>query len=196
MVKRIFLPLVTAVLLFSGNTVQCQSSFQLKNDKLKNNFSEFNIGLFSKIRSQRIIFSPGDSTELCNIFLTTNNVLKDVRITDSNDSLFTITKSNVNKTFEISAINRIEIIQHGFWNGFFYGGIASVGICGILGLTTWHGEAAGYGFIFGLILAAPTGLIVGLISEFVTKNAVYNFNGADQQVKSKRLKYVRDKHKY
>ena len=176
--KKFFF-VVLMLILFTVNIVYTQASFHLPFPN-----------------KHKSILPVTDSTELCNIYLTSNNLLKDVRITDSGDSLFTITKSDVSKSFEIAQLNRVEIIQHGFWNGFFYGGIASVGICGLLGLTAGHGSEAGYGFIFGFILAAPAGLIVGLISEFAAKNVVYDFNGLNPSIKSKRLKYIRQKHKY
>jgi len=148
------------------------------------------------------IMKSGDSTDECTIILNSGNSLKDVRIVDSNDSAFTITKSNFNKSFLISGINSIEFEKHNFWKGFLYGSLVTIAttltLSAILAKSV-HGESElGLAILFygGLLISVPVGVITGAICEFFSYDISYKFNMINSSVKSKRLKYIREKHKY
>lgn len=143
-----------------------------------------------------------DSTDECTIILNSGNSLKDVRIIGSNDSAFTITKSHFNKTFKISGINSIEFAKHNFWKGFLYGSLVTIAttltLSAILAKSV-HGEGElGLAILFygGLLISVPVGIITGAISEFFSNDISYKFKTINSSVKSKRLKYIRGKHKY
>lgn len=147
----------------------------------------------------RVKRENSDTSGYCNIYLKEGIMLKDVRITNVKDSTFEAVKSNISNTFTISGINRIVFINHGFWKGFAYGAAGSIAVWTVLGLAsgsgTDMGSPAGWGFIIGLGLAIPTGIVSGIISEFVVNDDVYNFNRINPDAKVKRLKYLVGKEK-
>ena len=140
-----------------------------------------------------------DTSEFCDIYLKEGILLKDVRITNVNDSTFEAVKSVHSNVFNISSVNRIVFINHGFWKGFAYGAAGSIAVWTVLGLASGGGgdmgSPAGWGFIIGLGLAIPTGLISGIISEFVVNDDVYNFSKINPDAKAKRLSYLIKKEK-
>jgi hypothetical protein len=80
--------------------------------------------------------------------------------------------------------------------------LASVIFWGALGLINTHhgGEEGwnlgpGFGFLIGIVLAVPTGLITGIISEFATTNDVYDFGNINPLAKPNLLRDIILKHK-
>ncbi len=150
-------------------------------------------------QSLRNFSSFKDTTDECNIDLENSILMKDVKIIDAGDSSFTITKSQVDKTFPISNISSVKFIRHGFAKGMLYGILASTVVWGIIGLASTHNSegwnVGGFGFVIGFVLGIPTGLITGLITEFATNDEIYNFGNINALVKAKRLKYIMHEHK-
>jgi hypothetical protein len=138
-----------------------------------------------------------DTTEECDINLINGSLLKEVRIVDSNDSSFTVLKSDINKVFPIQQLHKITFIRHGFWKGCGYGMLGSVAFWSIFGLLSTNGEWRldfGTGFIVGIVLGIPTALISGMITEFATNDDVYNFGTINPSAKSKWLQKIVSEH--
>jgi uncharacterized membrane protein len=133
-----------------------------------------------------------DSTDECDINLDNAIYLKDVRIIDAGDSLFTITKKEIDRKFEISQLKSIKFINHGFSKGLIYGVLGSTAFWGVLVLANRGGPV---GFLIGFALGLPTGLITGAITEFATQDDLYEFGNTNTSTKAKRLKYIIQKHK-
>jgi hypothetical protein len=132
-----------------------------------------------------------DSTDECDINLDNAIFLKDVRIIDAGDSLFTITKKEIDREFEISQLKSIKFINHGFSKGLIYGVLGSTVFWGVLGLANRGGPVW---FLIGFAIGLPTGLITGAITEFATQDDLYEFGNTDTSIKAKRLKYIMQKH--
>jgi hypothetical protein len=137
-----------------------------------------------------------DTTDECDINLDNSILLKDVKIIDAGDSLFTITKLNVDRKFEISQIKSIKFINHGFSKGLIYGVLASTAFWGILGTATSSAWGkSGVWFLIGFVLGIPTGIITGIITEFATQDDIYDFGNINNAAKLSRLKYIMREHK-
>ena len=137
-----------------------------------------------------------DTTDECDINLDNSIYLKDVKIIDAGDSMFTITKLNVDRKFEISQIKSIKFINHGFSKGLVYGVLASTAFWGIIGTAASGGSTkTGVWFLIGFVLGIPTGIITGIITEFATQDDIYDFGNANTAAKLSRLKYIMHEHK-
>lgn len=150
------------------------------------------------IQKFRLNFLPAynDTTDECDINLDNSILLKDVKIIDAGDSLFTITKLNVDRKFEISQIKNIKFINHGFAKGLIYGVLASTAFWGILGTATSNAWGkSGVWFLIGFVLGIPTGIITGIITEFATQDDIYDFGNVNPAAKLSRLKYIMHEHK-
>jgi hypothetical protein len=198
---------VILVLFISGYL--CSATAQDKfnpfiKDKMKRNtytgvFEHSNrLPLSQKKAPVHFIKLQGDGSEECDINLINGSLLKEVRLIDSDDSTFTITKSGISKGFRIEQLHKITFIRHGFWKGFGYGMAGSVVFWSVYGLLAdKHGWSInfGSGFVVGLILGVPTGLISGMITEFATNDDVYSFGNINPSAKSKWLKKIVSEHK-
>ena len=139
---------VLLVLLISG--LLCSSAAQDKfnpfiNNKVIANIYHTESGQFNRTlypNKVPIHFTKyySATTEECDIILTNGSLLKEVRIVDSNDSTFTVLKSDINKVFPIQQLHKITFIRHGFWKGCGYGMVGSVAFWRIFGLLSTKGE--------------------------------------------------------
>ncbi len=201
--------LIIAVLLISGimTSVPAQNKYYPfdKHRVKKNNYSEMLVHQNSKqlnevkLPTARIKLN-GDTTEECNIVFANGTLLKRVMITDSNDSTFTITKVKIDRSFSVHQLNTLTFIKHGFWKGFFFGFAGSVVFWTVYGtLFPSSSEFAQMnsrnGFFLGLILALPTGLIAGVLTETATNDDVYKFGGVNPSARSKWLKKIVEEHR-
>jgi hypothetical protein len=141
-----------------------------------------------------------DTTDECNMILNDGILIKNVRLLDVTDSTFTITKSSVNRVFPLGKLSRVTFVNHGFWKGFAAGAIASVAFWGILGAVSYHGGGhpdfgPSFGLLIGLVLAAPTGLVTGIIGEFSVTDDVYDFVNINPLSRPNRLRSIIREHK-
>jgi hypothetical protein len=167
---------------------------------LKNNYAE-KLTCFTGKKTPMLSGTPyKDTTDECNIILNDGLLLNEVRLLDVTDSTFTVTKSSVDRVFPLGKLRRVTFVNHGFWTGFAVGAIASVAFWGVVGLAGDNNDGhpdfgRGFGFLIGLILAVPTGLVTGIIGEFVVTNDDYDFTNINPEASSKRLRAIMLKHK-
>lgn len=179
--------------------ISCFTAYNSAQNILNPGLNRYEIGSLSlKKHSGKLNVFFKDTTDECSIMLKNGTLLQEARLLDANDTEFTLTKNDIDKVFPISQIHKITFEHHGFWKGFAYGAATSVAFWGIFGLAAyrdgdWFGR--GFGFVVGLVLAVPTGLVSGLITEFATADEVYYFGKINPLAKSRRLINIIQKHK-
>jgi len=145
-------------------------------------------------------FELPSSTEKCDIYLSGSRRVTEVSLGKLLDTTVNIYKDGFSKSINISEIKRVTFKNHAFWTGAAVGFAASVVFWGVYGLMlNHHGHpdffGGGGGFLVGLVLGVPIGLVSGMVAEFVTADDTYNFKGNNTNAKTKRLKYIMQKHR-
>jgi hypothetical protein len=128
-------------------------------------------------------------------------VLKDVELVWESDTTLIAVKEKKSRTIKIEDIRKIVFKPVApFGHGFLIGGAIGFAIGFIPFVFTeptsenWHIGGPATGFIVGLILVVPCGLIGGIVGLIASKDDVYNFDGGISNLKSKRMRYVMKKH--
>ena len=131
-----------------------------------------------------------DTSDECDVYMSISFLLKEVKIIEVRDSTFKILKSEHTKDFNIVDLKKIKITRHGFWTGAAIGGISSFAAIALLGATTGAHSGADWNmvFVYGLLVAAPAGLLGGFIGEFASQDSDYSFNNLNLEIKRERLK--------
>lgn len=141
-----------------------------------------------------------DTSDECDLYLDDRIVLYDVELLYLSDSTFEAFGGGMKKILLVSAVRKVVFKPVApFGKGFLIG--AGTGfLAGFLPFAfiephgeTWGGP--GVGLIFGLILAIPGGLIGGVVGVLTSSEDTYLFEKGFTAAKSKRLKYIIEKHR-
>jgi len=138
-------------------------------------------------------------TEECNVYLEAGSMLKGIRLYAFDDSTLIITKGEMQKNLPISRIRKIVFTGSGFGKGALIG--AGVGLAsGLLFGLTWAARSGsdspnfGEVLTFSLVCSIPGGLIGGVIGAISKTDKSYLFPPGYSITKSKRIKYIIEKH--
>ena len=155
----------------------------------------------TNIVDEFVFSSSPDTSEVCEVYLKKNNLLKDVNLLMKNDTtLFALKKSRL-KPINISEIRKLVFKPPSpFWTGYMVG--AGIGFLSgfipviIAGMNDDNSEnvSIGVGLLFGLGVSIPSGLIGGVISMLTSADDVYFFDAGISPAKVKRIKYLIKKH--
>lgn len=146
-----------------------------------------------------VVSSKVDTTDECNVYLSSKSVLKDVELVFESDSTLIAVKEKKPRRIWLRDIRKIVFKPVApFGTGFLIGG----GVGFLIGFipAVFAGEGGEwylggrYGFLFGLVMAVPCGLIGGVVGLIGSKDDVYNFDKGLSHAKVKRMKYVMKKH--
>lgn len=139
-----------------------------------------------------------DTTTECDVYLDAKSELSNVKLMLATDTTFFALRENKKKELNYSDVRKIVFKnQAPFGRGFFEIG----GIFFAVGFLTvaLKKESEGFGgvkdgLLFGLITAIPAGLIGGVIYAMTSTDDVYLFDKGNFEAKTKKIKYLIQKH--
>lgn len=141
-----------------------------------------------------------DTSEECDLFLDDRTIINDAELIYLNDSTLKVIEPGRRQEIEISKVRKIVFKPTApFGKGFLIG--AGIGFAAgffSFAFVEPHGEqwgGPGVGLIFGLLLSVPTGLIGGVVGVITSSEDIYLFDRGLTVSKSKRLKYIIEKHR-
>lgn len=144
--------------------------------------------------------SFSDTSVLCDLYLRKKGLLKDVYLLYKNDSTLLAIKQTKSRTVSISDIRKMVFKAPApFWTGYLAGSM--IGFLGVLvpvtiASTDDNSESGDFGL--GLLLAigvsVPAGLVGGGISFIASPDDTYFFEAGTTIAKTKRIKYLLNKH--
>lgn len=143
------------------------------------------------------ISKPGFTND-CDIYLDDKSTLIKVKLSVETDSTIKAFKEGGYKSINIASIRKIEFKPASpFGKGYFIGSLvgAGVGLISLLYLSEWSGTTSVPRIIaYCALTSIPAGLIGGVIGLLTAENDVYIFEKGKSIVKSKRIKYILEKH--
>jgi len=144
-----------------------------------------------------------DTTIECDIYMIDRSLYKNVNIIRSEDSVVVLLKENTRRNIDLYAINKIVFTESGLWRGVGIGAGIGFGLgflTGMFALSTFSfegtrefdfGRGLSFGFMTGVIMAIPSGVIGGFIGSLTgDKRTVYDMSGVNRELKLKRLRYI------
>lgn len=137
-------------------------------------------------------------TDDCDIYLDDKSSLIKVKLSADTDSTLKVLKDGRYKVISIASIRKIEFKpETPFGKGYFIGSLVGAGV----GLITALAFTGGYGVVdipgliaFCGITSIPGGIIGGVIGLLTAENDVFLFDKGNSVVKSKRIRYLIEKH--
>lgn len=135
-----------------------------------------------------------DTTSQCILITKSRSKYEDVKLTNIQDSTFTVIKKDVSKVLMINDVMLLKFKSGGFVSGMLFGAGISTAFWLTVGLFTSSSEGKGYIFYFGLITIIPAGLIGGLIGALLSGEDVYDFTKLNFNQKKKKLAFILQKH--
>jgi hypothetical protein len=155
-----------------------------------------------EIKQPKLHSQVRDVSEDCSIYTYSGLAFQNVKIIVVRDSTFAIANDSLYKDLPIRDLRKLIFIKHGFWKGFLWGSLGTLGLAGIaiagVVASEPHGEE-GFAipalFYLGLVLALPVGVLSGLITDFFTNDEKFYFDRNYSPSTSNRLKYLVHMHK-
>jgi hypothetical protein len=141
-----------------------------------------------------------DTSAECDVYFDNKSVLKDVRLILVTDSTLKAIRDDRSKIIKISGIRKIVFKPIA---PFVKGMLVGAGIGFLVGfLPVAFSEGGGHpgycgfgpGVFIGLICAIPAGLIGGVVGVLVASDDVYLFDKGVDPKKTKRIRYIIEKH--
>jgi len=155
-----------------------------------------------EIKKLRLFKDVNDVSDECNLYTYSGLAFENFKIIGVSDSTFAITNDSLLKDVQIRDLRKLVFIKHGFWKGFLWGSLGTLGLAGIgifaVLASKPHGDegfAIPVLFYAGLILAVPVGALSGLITDFFTSDEKYYFDRNNNSLTPGRLKYLVHMHK-
>jgi hypothetical protein len=141
-----------------------------------------------------------DTSDECDLYLDDRTVMNDVELVYLNDSTLQSIKQGIPKPVKISGVRKIVFKPIApFGRGYIIG--SAIGFAAgffSLAFARGHGEqwgGPGVGLVFGFLLSVPAGLLGGVVGVISSSEDIYLFESGTNTAKSKRLKYIVEKHR-
>ncbi|MCB0726225.1 MAG: hypothetical protein R3A12_17310 [Ignavibacteria bacterium] len=162
-------------------------------------FSQTADTIISSINLNLKSLNTKDTSNTCTITMNSRSVYKDVQMFGLKDSTVGFFKDEKSGRLKVSDIRKIKFNAKGFWKGALYGAGAGfltgliIGISGgfdyNVGGSSSHTGSFGAGFVGGIIIAIPFGLIGGGVGSLLANDHLYDM-GDYSFIKKRSLIYT------